>query len=110
MQDFKDILASLRSEFNTTQINANKEIDEYGNEYFYTTKEKFANLMTNIDEQKSANLMLQRQITTLKKEKTDLSLAIKACNDAVDKIEMELGINLELKRKQDEEAKRNSML
>lgn len=88
-------------EFNSNKLNALKEIDDYGNDYFYQTKGKMNQLMQDIDEQNSYNLMLQRQITTLKKEKTDLTIDIKNCNDMLDKIERDLGISIKGKRKKE---------
>ena len=54
--------------------------------------------MENIDEQKSYNLLLQKQITSLKKEKVDLISQIGFLNTKLDDIEKDLGINLSAKR------------
>ena len=55
-------------------------------------------MLENIDEQKSYNLLLQKQITSLKKEKVDIMTQITQLNSKLDDVEKDLGINLSLKR------------
>lgn len=55
-------------------------------------------MLESIEEQKSYNLLLQKQITSLKKEKVDIMGQITQLNAKLDDIEKDLGINLSLKR------------
>ena len=55
-------------------------------------------MLENIEEQKSYNLLLQKQITSLKKEKVDLAGQISVLNQRLDDVERDLGINLGQKR------------
>ena len=55
-------------------------------------------MLENIEEQKSYNLLLQKQITSLKKEKVDLMGQIAILNQRLDEVEKDLGINLGVKR------------
>ena len=55
-------------------------------------------MLENIEEQKSYNLLLQKQITSLKKEKVDLAGQITVLNQRLDDVEKDLGINLGQKR------------
>ena len=55
-------------------------------------------MLENIEEQKSYNLLLQKQITSLKKEKVDIASQISVLNQRLDDIEKDLGINLGQKR------------
>ena len=50
--------------------------------------------MENIDEQKSYNLLLQKQITSLKKEKVDLISQIGFLNTKLDDIEKDINDHL----------------
>jgi hypothetical protein len=51
-----------------------------------------------LDDLDAYNLLLQRQITILKKEKVDLIVQINNLNTKLDDIEKDLGINIAAKR------------
>jgi hypothetical protein len=74
------------------------EIDNIENEHYYEVKKHYTELAEGVDEQKSYNLLLQKQITTLKKEKMDLTMNINNLNNKLDNIEKDLGINIAMKR------------
>lgn len=74
------------------------EIDNLENDSFLEMKNTFIKCTEEIDDQKSYNLLLQKQITTLKKEKVDLSISVNNLNARLDQIEKQLGIILNAKR------------
>ena len=78
--------------------NIKREIENIENDNYYEIKKYFSNLLENIEEQKSYNLLLQKQITSLKKEKVDLASQITVLNQRLDDVEKDLGINLGQKR------------
>ena len=78
--------------------NIKREIENIENDNYYEIKKYFSNLLENIEEQKSYNLLLQKQITSLKKEKVDLMSQITHLNQRLDDVEKDLGINLGVKR------------
>jgi hypothetical protein len=75
-----------------------RDIENIENDNYYEIKKYFSNLLENIEEQKSYNLLLQKQITSLKKEKVDLMSQITMLNQRLDDVEKTLGINLGNKR------------
>jgi predicted nucleic acid-binding Zn-ribbon protein len=75
-----------------------REIENIENDNYYEIKKYFSNLLESIEEQKSYNLLLQKQITSLKKEKVDIMTQISQWNSKLDDIEKDLGINLNMKR------------
>lgn len=84
--------------FDNVQTDCNKHIENIEGEYYYAIREHFNKLMEEIDEQKSYNLLLQKQITSMKKEKNELKMQIDDMNYKLDKVEKDLGINLQAKR------------
>ena len=70
------------------------EADNIEKEFYFTVKENFNKLIEDIEEQKSYNLLLQKQLTTLKKEKVDLQHQVTVLNFKIDAIEKDLGINI----------------
>ena len=76
----------------------NIEIDGIENEYFYGIKKHVEYLHKNLDDLDAYNLLLQKQITTLKKDKVDLIVQITNMNTKLDDIEKDLGINISAKR------------
>lgn len=84
--------------YNNLDEEVNNEIDNIENEYFYEIKKHINDLQTQLDEMDAYNLLLQKQITTLKKEKVDIVLQMNALNSRLDNIEKDLGINIAAKR------------
>jgi hypothetical protein len=78
--------------------NIKREIENIENDNYYEIKKYFSSLLENIEEQKSYNLLLQKQITSLKKEKVDIMGQIGNLNQRLDDCEKYLGINLGVKR------------
>ena len=79
-------------------IEVNNEIDSIENEYYYEIKKRVGDLQEKLEELDSYSLLLQKQITTLKKEKVDLIVQINGLNNKLDDIEKDLGINIAAKR------------
>lgn len=84
--------------FDNLDQKVNIDIDAVENEYFYDIKKKITTLHEGLDDLEAYNLLLQKQITTLKKEKVDFILQITALNEKLDRLEKELGINIAAKR------------
>ena len=84
--------------FDNLEKDANNEIDGIENEYFYEIKKHVSGLHEGLDEMDAYSLLLQKQITTLKKEKVDLNVQINMMNIKLDNIEKDLGINIAAKR------------
>jgi hypothetical protein len=84
--------------FDNLDQKVNNDIDSVENEYFYEVKKKITTLHEGLDDLEAYNLLLQKQITTLKKEKVDFLLQISSLSDKLDKIEKDLGINVAAKR------------
>ena len=87
-----------RQSYIDVEQDARQEVDNLENEFYYVIKEYFNKLAEEMEEEKSYNLLLQKQITMLKKEKVDLSIMINNLNSKVDCIEKDLGISLQTKR------------
>lgn len=84
--------------YDNLEQEVNSEIDAIENEYFYEIKKHVENLHKELDDLDAYGLLLQKQITTLKKDKVDLVLQINALNNRLDGLEKDLGINIALKR------------
>ena len=84
--------------FDNLDQKVNIDIDTVENEYFYDIKKKITTLHEGLDDLEAYNLLLQKQITTLKKEKVDFILQISALNEKLDRLEKDLGINIAAKR------------
>ena len=84
--------------FDNLDQKVNNDIDTIENEYFYEVKKKITTLHEGLDDLEAYNLLLQKQITTLKKEKVDFILQISSLSDKLDKVEKDLGINVAAKR------------
>ncbi len=84
--------------FDNLDQKVNTDIDTVENEYFYDIKKKITTLHEGLDDLEAYNLLLQKQITTLKKEKVDFILQINALNEKLDRLEKDLGINIAAKR------------
>lgn len=77
---------------------AKQEIDNMENDNFVEIKNTFIKCTDEIEDQKSYNLLLQKQITSLKKEKVDTSIQINNLNAKLDNIEKDLGIIVNSRR------------
>ena len=75
------------------------EADNIEKEFYFSVKENFNKLIEEIEEQKSYNLLLQKQLTALKKEKVDLQHQVTLLNTRLDSIEKDLGISLKRTKK-----------
>lgn len=76
----------------------NTDVDTIENEFFYIIKKHVENLHKDLDDLDAHSLLLQKQITTLKKDKVDLILQINQMNTKLDDVEKDLGINISAKR------------
>jgi uncharacterized protein YlxW (UPF0749 family) len=99
MVDYKKQFDSERQKFDSIKVEMELEADNIEKEFYFTVKENFSKLLEEIEEQKSYNLLLQKQITSLKKEKVDLQQQISTLNTQLDQVEKELGISLKRLKK-----------
>ena len=76
-----------------------KEFDEMENDLYYRIKNLFGDFERKNEELIAQNLMLQKYLTQLTKEKMDLLVQINVCMNKLDNIENYMGINLAQKRK-----------
>ena len=77
---------------------AMNEIDTLEKDLYFRVKGNFETLADDINEQKSLNLLNQKQITNLKKEKNESTLELSKMHIKLDNIEKILGINIKEKR------------
>lgn len=75
-----------------------KEIDKLSNEYFYVIRSYFNKVSDEIEEQKNYNAELQKQISSLRKEKGELENFVSILNNKLDEVEEQLGINMQQTR------------
>jgi hypothetical protein len=75
-----------------------KEVDKLFNEYYYVIKSYLIKINEEIEEQKLYNIDLQKQISSLRKEKGDLENFLVNLNSQLDSIEDSLGVNMQLTR------------
>ena len=94
MTEFKKQFNVEKQKFDTIKVEIEIEADNIEKEFYFTVKENFNKLIEEIEEQKSYNLLLQKQLTSLKKEKVDLQHQVNILNTKLDAIEKDLGISL----------------
>lgn len=88
-----------KQKFENIKLEIEIEADNIEKEFYFTVKENFNKLIEEIEEQKSYNLLLQKQLTSLKKEKVDLQHQVTLLNNKLDAIEKDLGISLKRTKK-----------
>ena len=72
--------------------------DNSENDLYYRIKNLFGDFEKQNDDLNSQNLLLQKYLTQLTKEKMDLLVQINLCMNRLDNIEKYLGINIAAKR------------
>ncbi len=88
-----------KQKFENIKLEIEIEADNIEKEFYFTVKENFNKLIEEIEEQKSYNLLLQKQLTSLKKEKVDLQHQVTLLNNKLDALEKDLGISLKRTKK-----------
>lgn len=86
----------------TDSINDVKVLEK---DLYFRIKGNFETMANDINEQKSLNLVYQRQITSLKKEKNEITLELKGLINRLDELEKTLGISIKEKRENLEKRK-----
>lgn len=76
----------------------NENFDNIENELYYKLKNMFNDFFKENERLNAENLLLQKYLTTLTKEKMDLLVQINLCVNKLDEIEKYLGINIAGKR------------
>lgn len=78
--------------------NISDVFDNIENGLYFRIKNLFSDFEKKNDELNAQNLLLQKHLTKLTKEKMDLLIEINKCMQKLDQIEQFLGINIEAKR------------
>lgn len=99
MIEYKKQFDVEKKKFDYIKLEIEIEADNIEKEFYFTVKENFNKLIEEIEEQKSYNLLLQKQLTSLKKEKVDLQHQVTILNNKLDAIEKDLGISLKRTKK-----------
>ena len=99
LQEYKKQFDAEKTKFDNIKLEIEIEADNIEKEFYFTVKENFNKLIEEIEEQKSYNLLLQKQLTSLKKEKVDLQHQVTLLNTKLDSIEKDLGISLKRTKK-----------
>lgn len=86
--------------------NINKNFEDIENSLYFKVKNLFNDFETQNEELNAKNLLLQKHLTKLTKEKMDILIQINLCMQQLDKIESFLGINIESKRTKKPGAKK----
>lgn len=102
-------LSSILFELKKSQMNQKNEMENFSNEIkdnfdtienelYYKLKDMAAEFFKENDKLNSENLLLQKYLTSLTKEKMDLLVQINLCMNRLDELEKYLGINIANKR------------
>jgi len=89
---------------------AYNDVDAMEKDMFFRIKGNFETIATDINEQRSLNLLYQKQITGLKKDKNETMLEINKLQNRLDQLEIYLGINIKDKRERLEKKKESERL
>ena len=89
---------SQKGDFGSLQKDINDTFDNSENDLYYRIKNLFGEFEKQNDDLNSQNLILQKYLTKLTKEKMDLLVQINLCMERLDNIEKYLGVNISEKR------------
>lgn len=104
---YVDNFESDKKRHNEINNEAQLHLDTFEKDMYFRIKGNFETLADDINEQKSLNLLNQKQITNLKKEKNENMLEMNKLHSRLDNIEKVLGINLKEKREKIERRNLN---
>ena len=96
--DLKKIQSTQKSEMENFVPEIKDTFDNIENEMYYKLKGIAADFFKENERLNSDNLLLQKYLTTLTKEKMDLLVQINLCMNRLDELEKYLGINIANKR------------
>jgi len=94
----KKIADTQQGGFGSFQKDIDDLFDNSENDLYYRIKNLFSDFEKKNDDLNSQNLLLQKYLTQLTKEKMDLLIQIKLLMNRLDNIEKYLGINIAAKR------------
>jgi hypothetical protein len=89
---------SQKGDFGSLHKDIDDSFDNSENDLYYRIKNLFGDFEKLNDDLNSQNLLLQKYLTQLTKEKMDLLIQINLCMNRLDNIEKYLGINIAAKR------------
>ena len=87
-----------KGDFGSLHKDIDDTFDNSENDLYYRIKNLFGDFEKLNDDLNSQNLLLQKYLTQLTKEKMDLLIQINLCMNRLDNIEKYLGINIAAKR------------
>lgn len=96
--DLKKSQANQKNEMENFSNEIKDNFDSIENELYYKLKDMAGEFFKENDKLNSENLLLQKYLTSLTKEKMDLLIQINLCMNRLDELEKYLGINIANKR------------
>lgn len=96
--DLKKSQLNQKNEMENFSNEIKDNFDTIENELYYKLKDMAAEFFKENDKLNSENLLLQKYLTSLTKEKMDLLVQINLCMNRLDELEKYLGINIANKR------------
>ena len=96
--DLKKSQMNQKNEMENFSNEIKDNFDTIENELYYKLKDMAAEFFKENDKLNSENLLLQKYLTSLTKEKMDLLVQINLCMNRLDELEKYLGINIANKR------------
>ena len=88
---------------------ADNDADVLRSDVAFKIKGNFETMFNDMNEQLSLNLLYQKQITSLKKEKNETLLVIKKISERCDELEKALGVNIKDKRERLDKKREETM-
>ena len=96
--DLKKSQMNQKNEMENFSNEIKDNFDTIENELYYKLKDMAAEFFKENDKLNSENLLLQKYLTSLTKEKMDLVVQINLCMNLLDELEKYLGMNIANKR------------
>lgn len=96
--EVKKISDGQKMDFGSLEKDVENTFDNSEQDLYFRIKRLFEDFERENNELNSQNLMLQKYLTQLNKEKMDLLIAINVCMNRLDNIEKFLGVNIQAKR------------
>jgi hypothetical protein len=96
--DLKKSQGNQKNDLENFSKDIKDNFDNIENELYYKLKDMASEFFKENDKLNSENLLLQKYLTALTKDKMDLLVQINMCMNRLDQLEKYLGINLAAKR------------
>ena len=96
--DLKKSQGNQKNDLENFSKDIKDNFDNIENELYYKLKDMASEFFKENDKLNSENLLLQKYLTALTKDKMDLLVQINLCMNRLDQLEKYLGINIAAKR------------